>query len=1652
MSYDIDISFMARFFGDTSLFTRLRSLICIILLLLLITSNHSVNSLGSANNNFTCLNASAYFNCTDGNYCIPIAQRCNQERDCLDGSDELACNTSCVCTKGYQWKQGSCVDIDECKDFLSCSQICRNTPGSYTCSCVTGYSLDYRTFCRASPPLPYLLVAAGDRIVSLHPHPGAGLISAHTIFTKSDYKTQLEGATGLGIHYSDQLVIWSEQEGHTIVQDSITHSDMPADNAGSPFIKDIRIKPVGIAIDWISDKVYWADDATGRIEVAELDGRNRMVLVSGIVRLSSIAVDAELGYLYWSISDPFHPRIVRSHMDGTHILTLHVSSLLQPTALAVDLPTHTVYWADAGTGRVECSDANGRNRRVLTSDRNIVHTPYSISVFEDTLYFTDTTTGSVSAVDKNGSSYRQIAIGLSNPRGLQVVHPSLQLGVSRSNPCLVNNGGCSHLCLLSNLSHSCHCPTPLISVNSSGCTYPSTLLLAVTGSSVRSITLNTQHSIDYQLELGATSNISAIEWEDLTQSLYWSEYHTGSIYVHKLNGIAGKSNILLQDPEISVVDLAYDWIHSILYFIDARNQRIELISVLDTAMRRIVVSNGLSRVTSLVVNPVRGYLAWIDLQGTQDNRPVIMSAGTDGSNQRILVVRDLFRPTNLTLDFETDYLYWYDSHSRRVERVYFDGTRREIIFSVQFQLSAFAISNDSLFYSIEGSDTVLQYSLSGYWNNTVLTGLPNISYFSVYYPKSVLTSDFISPCFSTHTGCSHLCILTSNNNYIQNGNYAVCVCPNGFELSNYTHCRKYTGVFSTLLQHDGIYYSSLQNNSLVVLQTIYSTDILCTALDYSNFSSLFYAEKTAGGSVIKKITFETDSYAFANVSTLYSDLLSRVSDMVVEPTAQLLYWTDSAKGSIEVGTVEGGKRSVLIGHGIYKPKLLVLDSNTSRLYWVEMRESNSFINRVYLDGSNRELVVSLPNTQISSLAIATLSLEEDVVQYLLWTENSNVILCHEVELEFTYSLSSLSSVHQSLRAYGSNLYWFDIESSQIYSATLIPGNPPRLHDIRPVLNTNRPISDIKMVSYHQMTFPLTPCAYIGQCSYLCLPNSKQSRHSCYCPVGILSTLDTYCPLLPSRFILISLHLQILYVSLDTAYTLPAMLYSEDKLITGAVDAYVPRRAAPLIIWSDITSRKRWCIKLMDTATREVSVLVEGVFTRGLAVDQMTGNLFFTDRYNRSINVCNLNTRAVKKLVDNDISPGEPLSKPRSVVVDPAEGYLFWTDWGHGTLERSRLDGSERKLLLSDSILTPSGLTIDRANKQLYWIDYAYKSIQSCDYNGFNRSTIVRNLLQPYSITLDYPSLYFTDWSNNTLNTLSLSHAPVSYYISYTSQSIIMDIQYIDTTNTLSGPCSVNNGGCSQICLQLGNGRAVCECSDQSADCVPAISTPYLTANSTNLSATDSPVYTSTNYLYIVLFILSSTLVLVVVILFVLVLLLFTGKRRIKLRSPFSPARSFSENNPPPESPVRPAFTDAIFSLTSNSPSPPLQLLPASVDTEIIPQTSCTDPIAVSPQEGFTYNPLTQSATSAYSTPVQTDTASTEHTHYYTPGRELSNLKSLLMSTPKRFVARSKASYQLFPRLQESSNEQPSPTRSNYFGFSSLTPSKKNSSTYRSSPF
>ena len=96
-------------------------------------------------------------------------------------------------------------------------------------------------------------------------------------------------------------------------------------------------------------------------------------------------------------------------------------------------------------------------------------------------------------------------------------------------------------------------------------------------------------------------------------------------------------------------------------------------------------------------------------------------------------------------------------------------------------------------------------------------------------------------------------------------------------------------------------------------------------------------------------------------------------------------------------------------------------------------------------------------------------------------------------------------------------------------------------------------------------------------------------------------------------------------------------------------------------------------------------------------------------------------------------------------------YLFWTDWGDKPkIERSEMDGSNRRVIIRRNIHWPNGLTIDYSAQKIYWTDANLFCIDKANYDGTNRESVFRSPRQcllghPFALTLYENKIYWTDW-------------------------------------------------------------------------------------------------------------------------------------------------------------------------------------------------------------------------------------------------------------------------------------------------------------------
>ena len=123
-------------------------------------------------------------------------------------------------------------------------------------------------------------------------------------------------------------------------------------------------------MDWVNDKLYWVDRHTQHMNVAELDGRHRKALKTGIKDPRAIVLHPGKGYAFFT-SWHLDAYIGRIGMDGSDesfkriVSTVGGDNLAWPNALTLDYFSDKIWWADAHLDYIAYADLDGNNQHVV---------------------------------------------------------------------------------------------------------------------------------------------------------------------------------------------------------------------------------------------------------------------------------------------------------------------------------------------------------------------------------------------------------------------------------------------------------------------------------------------------------------------------------------------------------------------------------------------------------------------------------------------------------------------------------------------------------------------------------------------------------------------------------------------------------------------------------------------------------------------------------------------------------------------------------------------------------------------------------------------------------------------------------------------------------------------------------------------------------------------------------------------------------------------------------------------------------------------------------------------------------------------------------------------------------------------------------------
>ncbi|XP_028649665.2 low-density lipoprotein receptor-related protein 4 isoform X1 [Erpetoichthys calabaricus] len=1328
------------------------------------------------------------FLCANGR-CIGQRKVCNEISDCGDGSDESPyqncrprsseenCNINnggcaqkcqmarglvqCTCHTGYRLMEDgkSCQDVDECAEEGYCSQGCTNTEGGFQCWCVQGYELrpDKRS-CKALGPEPVLLFANRIDIRQVLPHR-----SEYTLLLNN-----LENAIALDFHHSKELVFWSD-----VTLDRIMKANLNGSNVEEVVSTGLE-SPGGLAIDWIHDKLYWTDSGTSRIEVSNLDGTHRKVLLwQNMEKPRAIALHPLEGKIYWTDWGNT-PRIEYANMDGSNRRIIADTHLFWPNGLTIDYAGRRIYWVDAKHHVIERADLDGKNRKAVIS-QGLPH-PFAITVFEDSLYWTDWHTKSINSANKfTGKNQEIIRNKLHFPMDIHTLHPQRQPAVGR-NRCGSNNGGCSHLCLPSNKTFTCACPTGFKRLDSFRCAQSlDKFLLFARRTDIRRISFDTEDKSDDVIPLSEVRSAVALDWDSKDEYIYWTDVTTDSINRAKWDG--SRQQTIVDTNLESPAGLAIDWVTSKLYWTDAGTDRIE-VSNGDGSMRTVLIWENLDRPRDIVVDPIGGYMYWTDWGVS----PKIERAGMDASNRIVIISYNLTWPNGLAIDYETKRLYWADAGMKTIEYANLDGTDRQVLIGSQLPHPfGLTLHEDKIYWTDWQSKSIQSASkLTGLGRVTLRENLENLMDIHMFHRQRPPVN---SPCNVNNGGCSHLCLLAP----LPKG--SSCACPTGINL-----------------QSDGKTCASGMSSFLIFARR---TDIRMVSLDIPYFADVVLS---VNGSMKNTIAIGVDpkegkvywsdstlkKVSRANLNgTEYEDIITNglltTDGLAVDAVGRKIYWTDTGTNRIEVANLDGSMRKVLIWQNLDSPRAIALYHEMGYMYWTDWGE-HAKLERSGMDGSERIVLISQNLGWPNGLAI------DKAGSQLLWAD-AHTERIEAADLNGANRRTLVSPVQHpyGLTLLGPHIYWTDWQTRSIQRADkntgsgtiTIRGNLPSLMDIQAV-DRDRPLGFNKCGVKN------------GGCSHLCLPNPNGI--SCACPTGIqLKSDGKTCDDSPETYLLFSSRGSIRRISLDTndytdVYVPVPELNNVISLDYDSVDGKVYYTDVHL----DVIRRANLNGSNMET------VIGQGLKTTdGLAVDWVARNLYWTDTGRNTIEVARLDGSCRKVLINNS------LDEPRAIAVFPRKGFLFWTDWGHiAKIERAHLDGSDRKVLINTDLGWPNGLTLDYDTRRIYWVDAHLDRIESSDLSGKLRQILVSPVSHPFALTQQDRWIYWTDWQTKSIQR-------VDKYTGRSKETILanveglMDIIVVSPQRqTGTNPCGFNNGGCTHLCFARAT-DFVCACPDES---------------------------------------------------------------------------------------------------------------------------------------------------------------------------------------------------------------------------------------------
>ncbi|XP_015762121.1 PREDICTED: low-density lipoprotein receptor-related protein 6-like [Acropora digitifera] len=721
--------------------------------------------------------------------------------------------------------------------------------------------------------------------------------------------------------------------------------------------------------------------------------------------------------------------------------------------MELDKGNKRIYWVDGGTDRIESVNYQGNNR-ILLSKVTGFHA-FGVAMISPFLFFTDWASGGV--LHKLDADTGNHIVSNYNTRGwlMGIVAYDQSTQPPVSNQCNINNGGCSHFCVVTSSSPLCVCPTGF-ALKQDGRTCENKikkffLFTDADDKSTNIISLDVNYFAAKRLFSHHGQRPIALDFDPVKDRVYWTDVEQGLILGAFSNGTALK---ILFRCNVNIPDgIAIDKVARNIYWSDRGTNRIE-VARLDGTKRKLLIKDGLDEPRAIVLDERNGTMYWTDW----GSNPKIEQAAMDGSSRRIVITGNLGWPNGLTIDRSANRLYWADAKLDKIEVSDLTGANRRLVMSSAADIHPFGLTlyQGMLYWTEWNNQGISRLDLSNGNKKMIITGLKKPMDIHLY--DSSVTISGSHPCATNRGLCSDLCLLKPHGGY-------QCACPTGIFLKPDGRTCDYVMYNNKSSDHFMLFAEA--NAGEIYKVPLDVTDTPCerlairdnisrpVAVDYDPVEGKVYWTDVTLKQIVRSYPNGSHLEVLATHNVINPD------GIAIDWIGRNIYWTDAGTNRIDVSRLDGSFRTSLITANLDLPRAIILDIESRKMYWSDWGYSPK-IEKSNMDGTGRRTIVSFRLTWVNSLAL-------DFKNKLLYWCDAWLDLIERVDLQgnnrvVVLNLPSDKYHHPfGLALYQDALFWTDWRTQSVHKYNMTSSTSEVfLHGMR------RPMG-IHMYDYNTIT-------------------------------------------------------------------------------------------------------------------------------------------------------------------------------------------------------------------------------------------------------------------------------------------------------------------------------------------------------------------------------------------------------------------------------------------------------------------------------------------------------------------------------------------------------------------------------------------------------